>query len=506
MQTQEVCGTRQIRTERYLSAPPLRWIAAVVLILILALFMRLWPLPGEALEGDEVFSKNMASLPVSKALEAIHSDLVHPPLYYLALKSVTAVVGSTDNGVRALSLLAGILMVILTAGFGLLTPALRVPAQICAFLVAINDLQIFFSQQARSYELYSLVITVLLLLFVAAEQYKRRFLFWFAVVSVSSALLYIHYVGVIYIAALLGSAIICTTGWKGKLRWILCFAASGLAFAPWALTILLGPYHERGLAANLAWESPASLYNLKAMYGRFSGIPDIPAGTTLSVVVAGLLVCAACWWAARTKDETEKRIIIGCAAIGILPPLCLHLLSIPPLQLPLTGYRHLVPSQMPWAMLTVCGLWAVRHSLPRYSTAIGYAGVTALVLLQAVPAVHSSLHPRRIPYHEVAHDIERLPAITHIYTTYEYGVGQPVRHYLHNRQQVAGLPLTAAELPATFVLLYRPANSNESRRAQSLKAAGWHELDSHYYPADHSNAFGTQMQVMTRTDTAHFGQ
>jgi hypothetical protein len=157
-------------------------------------------------------------------------------------------------------------------------------------------------------------------------------------------------------------------------------------------------------------------------------------------------------------------------------------------------------------MLTVCGLWAVRNSLPRYSTAIGYGGVTVLVLLQAIPAVQSSLHPRRIPYHEIAHAIERLPAVTNIYTTYEYGVGQPVRHYLHTHQQIAGLPAAAAELPATFVLLYRPANKNESIRAQSLKAAGWRELDSHYYPADHSNAFGTQMQVMTRTGRANSGR
>jgi hypothetical protein len=463
----------------------------VILILLMAILLRTLPLPGEAFEGDEVFSHTMATLPLGDAIQAIRKDMVHPPLYYLLVRGVTTVAGSSDTAVRAISLLSGLLVIALTGCIGLLVPRLLVPALGAAALVTLSDAHIFYSQQARSYAFYSLLVAVMLALWCLPEMVRRRRSYWFAVALLSGVLLYTHYFGAVYMGVLLMVIFFSGVSRAEKLRWTACFVGAGIIFAPWAWAVQQSYRAKQGLDANLGWETPASLYSLRETFGRFSGIPDIPGGTALSFLVGILLASAALYSVLRKRlPSDEARFVIACGALAIGPPVILWALAMPPLQLPVSGFRHLMPSLMPWVVLSCIGLWFIARSSSKQS-AVLITGFAGLLVLQLVPTTHFMRYRHRIPYDRVAQDIEKLAPVP-LFTTYQYGVGEPVNHYIHGDRRV--LPLADAEqLPGSFVLLYRPVKSSDRNIVTSLAVRGWRTRRISYYSSDPSNLYGTEV-------------
>lgn len=83
----------------------------------------------------------------------------HPPLYYLALRLVTAVSGTSEAGLRLLSAVSGILLIPVMAYLGL---RLGGPgsAVICAGLTASSPFLVFFSHEARAYSLGVLLLGI----------------------------------------------------------------------------------------------------------------------------------------------------------------------------------------------------------------------------------------------------------------------------------------------------------------------------------------------------------
>jgi hypothetical protein len=80
----------------------------LIAALVLGAAIRLLLMDREGLDGDELFSFRMATLPLGKSLEEIKYDLVHPPLYYLLLRVALVFAPHTAAGMRLLSILAGL--------------------------------------------------------------------------------------------------------------------------------------------------------------------------------------------------------------------------------------------------------------------------------------------------------------------------------------------------------------------------------------------------------------
>ncbi|HOQ46403.1 MAG TPA: hypothetical protein PLA43_09395 [Bryobacteraceae bacterium] len=134
------------------------WVSlAALLILLLGMFLRVACLDAESVEGDELFSRRVALAEAKTAWTIARKDLVHPPLYYFLLK-VTLLGSDASKAVdiRRLSLAAGAAAIMLTVLIGFAAaPELRVPALLAAVLLALNKIHIFYSQQARSYALFT---------------------------------------------------------------------------------------------------------------------------------------------------------------------------------------------------------------------------------------------------------------------------------------------------------------------------------------------------------------
>src|SRR5579862_9340591 len=100
-----------MENENHLPAVNRNTLGLLLLIVLIAAFLRIYPLKHEALSGDELFSLRVALAPLHESYTMVRDDLVHPPLYYLLLKIGVSIWGASAVGLRLLSLAAGILTI-----------------------------------------------------------------------------------------------------------------------------------------------------------------------------------------------------------------------------------------------------------------------------------------------------------------------------------------------------------------------------------------------------------
>ena len=188
--------------------PPTRAVAAVLLATLVALGLRLLRLDvlGD-LEFDEIVSMRYAALAPDQLLATLSGALFeHPPLYYLLLggwlsiTSVTPASAAADLLARTLSIFPGTLLVPLTysAGARLVSRRAGVAA---ALLVAVSPLPLFYSREARMYELTACLAVGASWLYArsAARPTSGRRWVVFGLTGIAVAL--VHYAGVLVILA-----------------------------------------------------------------------------------------------------------------------------------------------------------------------------------------------------------------------------------------------------------------------------------------------------------------
>lgn len=451
----------------------LHWVFTFLLCLVAA-FFRLAPLGQESVDGDELFSRRVALAGAPASLEMVKQDLVHPPLFYFALKGALPVFGDNPAGIRSVSLLAGVAAVGAVAWLG------GGAAMLAAVLLSLNAKHIFYSQQARSYSLYVLLFALLLLWASALESGQKRLGYWLGGTALMAAIVYTHYMGAFFVAFLLvaiwlGDYPLRTKGWA-----LAAGTLAAVSFLPWLL-VEIPVYRGKGLSENLAWQSVPDLFALRAFYASALGIADIRGGTMLAFGL-GCLLAALAFWRTRRIHPALVRTLLA-TALG--PVLVIYLLASKPLLLPIFGDRHLLPAMLSWILLASLAVWSLPKAWMRYG-----AGAL-LALLQLSPALTGPGASERHPYHLVAQAVAPEPGP--VYTTWPYGIGETVSFYLPEGKRVEALPGDPAQLPSAFVLLHRPGVPREQARVNSLMEAGFQHRDGDYYVAPANPQFGTRL-------------
>ncbi len=135
----------------------------LVLILALAAGLRFYRIGEQSLWSDE---GNSAALAV-RSLQQITADAgndIHPPLYYWLLHLWVGIFGTSEAGLRSLSALVGVMLVLATFSLGraMYDDATGLAA---AFVSALAPFQVYFGQEARMYVLLTLECTLAALLF-----------------------------------------------------------------------------------------------------------------------------------------------------------------------------------------------------------------------------------------------------------------------------------------------------------------------------------------------------
>lgn len=125
------------------------------LTLLLAMGLRFYHLAGQSLWSDEGNSVALAQARLGEITARTAWD-IHPPLYYWLLHAWMRVFGQSEVAVRALSAVAGVLLVAVVYRVGARFFGKQV-GLLAAIIVTVSPFQVYYAQEARMYALLALL-------------------------------------------------------------------------------------------------------------------------------------------------------------------------------------------------------------------------------------------------------------------------------------------------------------------------------------------------------------
>lgn len=464
-------------------------------MMVLGLLVRVWPLPHEAVDGDELFSERVAVASIPAAYVMVRDDLVHPPLYYFILKPVVAVLGTGALALRLLSLLAGILTIPLVWLLGKrLDPGESdATGLLAAAIVALSRFDIYYSQEARSYSFYVLLI-VLLALWIGSVTRQTSRLKWAVGFLLMLGCLYIHYVGAIFLALAVSAFCITRTDRIIRLRVFFGYLAAVLLFFPWLYVVRKAYHLQHGAGTHLTWQAVPTFYDVRQIWALSLGVIEMKGGTALVLAIIFLLSVAAVA-IPGLRNLLRNRLLLMSLALGILPPPIMFVLARPPFNLSIFALRHILPSTVFLCLVCCYGLVVLARSRPRYTRLIYISGSLVLLAFATIPTASVLLHePSRFPYDRIEQQVadERSHGIP-AYATWFYGIGEPVNFYCHADCVSA---FDGHNLPAKFLFLYRPDKDDDRRVYADLLQSGFVPSGSTFYTTGDHNPLGTSVVMI----------
>jgi hypothetical protein len=345
-------------TERAAARTP--WFALGA-ILVLAGALRFPTLATQSVWFDEAATWELMRLPFGEMLSELPDRESNPPLYYVLEWLWTRAFGDGAFGLRSLSALVGTLTVAVAFAIGRRLGGARAGLAAAA-LTAVNPLLVWFSQEARSYELVVFLSACSLLLFLRClDDDRPRMLGWWALLSALA--LCSHY----FAAFVLAPQVVWLL-WRHPRRPAAIGAVAAIAVVGGALLPMLiaqsgNPYDIAGSSIGVRL-----LQLPKQFLLGYRGPLAV-----LTLVLGALLVLTAAWLLARRAGAEPRRRAGLLAAIGGIG-----------LALPLLGAiagadylnaRNVIPALVPLICAVAAGFAAPRA---------GHLGIGLLVALCAL--------------------------------------------------------------------------------------------------------------------------
>ena len=213
-------------------------------IVVLGVAMRLYHL-NESVGLDEAFSMAATRVPVAEMWSQVVEDFVHPPLHYFALRGWLDVFGSGVGTARMLSVLFGTLAIPLLY---LVARDLfdRRTAELASLMLAVSQIGIMYSQEARPYAQFLFLFLACWLMFIRALR-ARSGRYWCVFICVSILLIYTHYFGVLVLGTLALFAFFYRKEYPMPAAWWLGGGAMILlAYVPWLTSGVLSAAGHSG--------------------------------------------------------------------------------------------------------------------------------------------------------------------------------------------------------------------------------------------------------------------
>lgn len=347
--------------------------------LLLAYALRVYHLDHFSFWLDEGLTPLRSGYPLGRILsnEIILQGEVtkdtHPPLYYLLIHGLRALLGSSDFALRYPSTLWGVLLVPVLARLGrqLGGPLTGVLA---ALLAAINPLLVWYGQEARMY-------TLLVLLGAAAGTVQwqtlraaargelgnrdlARRLGWYGLWA--GLAFYTHYTAAFLVAgqSLLWLRLLWRRGWRRQL--LAAAALAGLAALP--LVPVTIPRLFTGAEASYSYVPPwIMLQDVVRGFGFGRTAPTNPALVTASAL-ALIIVLAAAVWPGRpsTTVRRERRTFLLVYLLATVAGIAL----ISPLKPMYLGPHHIMIGLPAFVLLLALGLQRLSRTAARLPAAV----------------------------------------------------------------------------------------------------------------------------------------
>lgn len=353
------------------------WAPLAVLLLFAAL-VRLPTIGLQNLWYDEAFTAVRVLHPsLIATLETTAHTENTPPLWYLLVWIWTRIFGVGAVSLRLISALAGIALVAVVYEIAYELAGRRA-AIVAGALVAANPLFVWYSQEARAYELYTLTAALAILCFIYAERAPSgRRMAMFAL-SGSLALLS-HYFAVFLLAPMSLWLLRKRERWRVVVPAVGAIAAVGLALIPLVLS-------QGGKGTQ--WIGRWSLLRRAEAIPQYylTGYSGEPLGHGIELLVALPLIAGLAWGLLRGLAAAERKaalLCLGLAVCGVLTPILLAL----------AGADYLAPRNLIGAMVPLTILLAV--TIGAVSTGRIGAAIAALATLALLAiCVDVNLSPR----------------------------------------------------------------------------------------------------------------
>jgi uncharacterized membrane protein len=341
---------------------------------LLYVAFRLSNLGAFSLWGDEVFSLRAARMPLGTMFEAVVADGVHPPLFYLLLKSWVAIGG---EAVWWLRLLPAVTSIAAIAPFVALARTARLERGATALalgLAATNPYLVLYAQELRMYSLLLLLSLASLWAFARLVDRERGgWADWALLPTANVALDYTPYFG--WLGVAVEAAYVLVFAREILKRFAAHAAVVAACFAPWVYAVTIGAPGERGL--DPSFRDRPTISDVVAFFGALSG-PSTPlwlAGLAATVTL-GLVAFVS----ARRETWRAERTLLLLAAVGI-GPAAISFVASHLLEHSVWRERYLIISALPFMLAAA----AAAFRLPsRFLRALAIVCLAAAALAGAV--------------------------------------------------------------------------------------------------------------------------
>jgi mannosyltransferase len=297
------------------------WLVVLVVSLVgAALRLRV---VGQSLFADELSTYWIVSRQgLGGVVATVHTNAeITPPLYFV-LSWLATRIDLTPELLRLPSLLAGVAAVPLTYLLGSRTVG-RWPGLVGAALVALSPFMIYYSTEARGYELAIVLVLSSTLALLAAVD-GRRIGWWLAYGGCSCAAVYTHYTAVFALAVQLLWLLWTHPG--ARRAALLANAGAVVAFLPWLTGLVndlnspttkilsaLEPFNAHTVRISLEHWSVGYPYGFPA-----TGVRELPGDVALVLLalgivvgVAGLAAGTGGWW--RWSPDRGLVLVVALA-------------------------------------------------------------------------------------------------------------------------------------------------------------------------------------------------
>jgi mannosyltransferase len=422
------------------SATPARpgaaWLARwwpLVALTLLAAVLRLSTLDLQSFWYDEAFTPVHV---LHASLWATLRSVVHtentPPLWYVLAWADSRVLGTGEVALRLPSALAGIATVPVAWAIGRELAGRRA-AVVCAALVAVNPLFVWYSQEARAYALFVLMGAIAMLCFLRAQREpspRRMELFAFT----GALALLSHYFAVFL---LIPMALWLLYGRRTRRQAL--GAVARLTLVGVALVPLIAAQGGHGTQWIGRWPLSERLEAIPQYF--LTGYSGAPLGHGVELLIALPILAGLALGLWRMSEPARERsragehavlVALSIAACGVLIPIVLVAF----------GADYLAPRNLVAAMIPVTAVIAVLVVWPGPSTGltagfgVALAAIIALAFLAVTLDVDVSPRLQRGDWRGLA-KVLRAAAPEHVISTVELG-SAPLEYYLpglHNLRE-----------------------------------------------------------------------
>src|SRR5262245_36491280 len=350
---------------------PALWERPAVLasaITFLALVLRLFRINEQSVWIDEAFTIHAAASKWSEMLRILINDFSHPPLHTMLVRWWFDLLGVGTFQARVLSALFGTIAVAALYRLGSRLFDRRT-ALLASVLLAVSQIAIIFSQEARAYSMLILLYIVAVDAFTAAyHSGKVRDFVCFVVVSI--LMIYTHYYAIAGLAALLAFAFVRRrTSAIPKFWWLWGLATCAVAYLPWVVSGVIDSAlrNPRAAVNDLVFAQLWSpLYALNWFNnGKVAGVRDTAPWWALLIGCALFTVpaLASIWRTRRThmdssphseeKSDACLLLVMSC----VLPVIAICSLGI--LHI-IYDVRHVAFAVAPYYLLVARGIVLTR--------------------------------------------------------------------------------------------------------------------------------------------------